>query len=148
MKFKVETVIKAPRQRVFGQAIDVANWDKIVTAIEKIEILTPGPIGVGTRFRETRKMFGQEASEEMTFAEFEPGSRFLLTAHSHGTRYRTEHMFSDYRDGTRLMITFEGKPVSHAARLMSPFGWLMCWSLQNMLAGDLDDLKSAVERAT
>jgi len=93
-------------------------------------------------------MFGQQASEEMTFAEIDPGSRFLLMGHSHGTNYRSEHVFSDCSDGTRLEISFEGKPVSPVARLMSPLGWLMCGSLQNMLAGDLADMKSAVERST
>lgn len=41
--------------------------------IQRIEILTPGPFGVGTRWRETRKMFGKEAAETFTVTGVEPG---------------------------------------------------------------------------
>ena len=39
----------------------------------RIEILTPGPFGVGTRWREVRKMFGREAAETFTVTAIEPG---------------------------------------------------------------------------
>lgn len=41
--------------------------------IQRIEVLTPGPFAVGTRWRETRKMFGKEASETFTVTAIEPG---------------------------------------------------------------------------
>jgi hypothetical protein len=47
-----------------------------VDGIQKLEKLTDGPVGLGTRFRETRRMFRKEAAEEMEFTAFEPGRSY------------------------------------------------------------------------
>lgn len=147
MKMVVEQDFLAPASFVFERTMDIKSWPQTVTAIKSVEILTPGPVGVGTRFRETRKMFGQDASEEMTFSEIVPNEKFVLTAYSHGTRYHTEHAFQDNGSGTRLTLTFEGVPETITARVMAPVGWLLCGSLKKILAGDLADVKRATEAA-
>jgi|ERR687892_544171 hypothetical protein len=146
MQCSVERLIRAPREIVFAVAIDILRWPEVIASIERIELLTPGPVGVGSRFRETRRMFGREATEEMTVSELAPPERFVLTAESHGTRYRAEHVFARAPDATRLTLVFSGEPVSFSARLLSPLGRLMSAHLKKQLEADLDDLKRAAER--
>ena len=67
MQIIVEETIRAPRTITFANAADVLNWPSMISAIQSTEILTREPIVAGTRFRETRKMYGQVSSEEMTF---------------------------------------------------------------------------------
>jgi hypothetical protein len=146
MQCSVERLFAAPREIVFAVAIDIPRWPEVISSIDRIELLTPGPIAVGSRFRETRRMFGREATEEMTVSELAPPQRFVLTAENHGTRYRAEHVLAPADTATRLTLVFSGEPVSFSARLLSPLGWLMSGHLKKQLEADLDDLQRAAER--
>ena len=126
--------------------MEVERWSDIIEAIERVEVLTPGPVAVGTRFRETRTMFGKRATEEMTVAELDPPRRLVLTAHNHGTAYRAEHLFEPQDNGTRLTLIFVGEPQSLLARVFSPIGYMMLGTLRRQLASDLADLAREAER--
>ena len=106
MKIEVETDIAAPPDVVFATVTDVPNWPNFVPAIEQLEILTSSPVGVGTKFRETRTMFGRKATEEMTVAVHDPPRRFDLTAENHGTRYLARHEITPPPGGSRLRLEF------------------------------------------
>jgi hypothetical protein len=88
-------------------------------------------VAVGTRFRETREMFGRKATEEMTVAEIEPPRRLVLTAFNHGTAYRVEHLLTAESAGTRVTL---------AARLLMPLGLLFRGTVRRQLVSDLADL--------
>lgn len=137
--------IAAPPERVFAVASDFANAPKAIPAILRVEMLTPGPVRPGARFRETRKMFGKEASEEMTVAELEPPRRYLLTAESHGCRYRTEFRFEPVAAGTEVVMTFRGEPLTALAKVMTIVMKPMFKSVAKLCARDLADLKRSIE---
>jgi hypothetical protein len=73
MKIPVECLVAAPPDIAFAAAIDVSNWPRFISGIQSVAVLTPGPVATGTRFLETRVMFGRQATEEMTL----PKSRRL-----------------------------------------------------------------------
>ncbi len=148
MKVRTQTLINAPPETVFRLATDITHWQDRIPGILRIEVLTPGPVRIGTVFRETRIMFGREATEEMTVAELEPPRRFALTATNHGASYFTLHEFEHDGAGTRVVVTFEGRPLSLYAWLFQPLGWLMKGMLRRMLAADLASLKAACEQGT
>src|SRR5262245_31641766 len=141
----VSTTIAAPVERVFALSTDLDNWAGHIKAIKKVEKLTPGPVGVGTRFRETRVMFGREATEEMTFTAFEPNRRYVLEANSCGAHFVSTFCFEPDGSGTRVEVTCEARPVSLMAKLMSPFAFLMKGMLKKSLVGDMNDLKASAE---
>ena len=97
MQIAVECFVEAPPDAAFSAAIDISNWPRFISGVQSVELLTPGPVAAGTRFRETRSIFGRQASEDMTLAQIEPPRRFLLTAFNHGTAYRAEHLFAPRR---------------------------------------------------
>ncbi len=138
--------IKAPVEAVFARATDFENAANVISAIIKMEIMTDGPIGVGTRFRETRMMFGREATETMEIVEFDPPHGFVLLAESHGSRYRTTFRYTESDGGTDLVMTFEATPLTLMAKIMST---LMKGMMKKMITKecgkDLDELKAAVE---
>jgi hypothetical protein len=144
--FSVDRHVDAPPDVVFARASDFRRATETVAAIVKMEILTSGPVGVGTRFRETRMLFGREATEEMTVTTFEPPRRYTLSAESHGSRYHTELSFVPDGQGTRMTMTFQGTPVTLTARVMSVLMRPMMKSVAKMCAKDLDDIKAAIER--
>ena len=145
MKISVSQTVNAQPALAFAIASDVKAWPGIIAGIESTEILTRDPIGPGTRFRETRRMHGKLATEEMVFAEFDPPDRFVLTAYSHGTRYRATHEFKGAGLATEMTLTFSGRPVTRMAHVLSPVAYLFAPLLRRQLASDLADLKHAIE---
>src|SRR5712691_8309653 len=108
----VSQQINAGPEVVFAACSDFARLPERVPAIKKVEMLTPGPVGVGTKFRETRIMFGREATEGMEFVAFDPPRQFELRAISCGAEYRTIHRFTPAGSGTRIDLEFRVKALS------------------------------------
>lgn len=145
MKISISERIIAPQERVFGLFADLDGFAGRVEGITKLERLTDGPVGVGTRWRETRLMFGKEATEEMEFTVFEPPRRYVVEAESHGTHYRSEYRFEPAGGATDVHMTFEGRPLTLGAKLLAPLGLLMAGTMKKCFAQDIADLKAAAE---
>ncbi|MBC7834882.1 MAG: SRPBCC family protein [Phycisphaerales bacterium] len=143
----VTTTIEAPARRVFEVFADLRNAAGRVKGITALEVLTEGPIGKGTRFRETRKMFGREATETMEILEFEPDRGYLVGGESCGMRWRSTFDFVPEAGGerTRVTMTFAATPLTLMAKLMSPLSGMMTKACRKMLERDLADLKGAAE---
>ncbi len=146
MHYQSERKIGRPRAEVFRAFTDLERVPTRVEGIERLEVLTEGPMQVGTRFRETRKMFGREATEEMTVTEFTELRGYVATAESCGARYRAEYTFDDAADGTKVSFTFEAKPVTFMAKVMTPItGPLARRMMKKCFEKDMDDLTAAIE---
>jgi hypothetical protein len=109
-------------------------------------MLTPGPVGVGTRFRETRVMFGRDSSEEMTVTAFDPPHSCTLEAYTCGAQFISEHRFKPDGAGTLLELSIRTEPRTLLAKLASPLGVLMTGPMKKMILADMEDLKVAVEQ--
>lgn len=146
MKIACSEHINAPVEKVFAVAADPHHAADVISAITKMEVLTDGPVGVGTRFRETRIMFGKEATEEMEFSVFDPPRSYTLVADSHGCHYVSTFRFIPDGAGTRVDFEFTGDAHSFGAKVMSAvMGPLMKGTMRKMLAKDLGELKRYVE---
>ncbi len=143
--FKYETRIEAPPEDVFRAASDVRGWPEAISGITGVEVLTEGPIGLGTRFRETRVMFGRPATEEMEFLAFDPPRSYLVGCDSHGCRYRSLFSFEAEEGGTRVEMEFEAVPLTFMAKIMSFIMKPMMKSMHKIMRQDLEDLKAAIE---
>lgn len=51
MHFERSIDIDAPPDRVWAVVSDVGAWPKVVDTVERIELLTPPPLGTGSRVR-------------------------------------------------------------------------------------------------
>lgn len=146
MKIACSEHVDAPVERVFAVASDIERAPEVISAITKMDMLTPGPVGVGTRFRETRIMFGKEATEVMEFTVFDPPRSYTLVADSHGCHYMSTFRFTPEAGGTRVDFEFTGDAHSFGAKVMSAvMGPLMKGTMRKMLAKDLRELKHAAE---
>lgn len=146
MHCQFERTIDAPPDRVFEVASDFAGAPRRISAITRVEMLTEGPVRVGTRFRETRTMFGREATEEMTVTEFDAGHRYVLGCENHGTRYRSEVRVAPHGEGqSTIVMTFEARPLTMIARVLGVLTKPMVKKVVQACEKDLDDLKAAVE---
>lgn len=147
MKVIGTTQVNAPLEKTFEVFSDVTKAQERIPSITKVEIIEgPTREGVGTKWKETRTMFGQEASEIMWISAYEPNTTYTVSAESHGTRYTTIFKFTPNDNGTTTVdMTFEGIPVSTAAKMLSMLAFLMKGATQKALQDDLEALKKAAE---
>ncbi len=57
--------IAAAPDRVFATITDIPNTPTVISAIASVALLTDGPVGPGTRWRETRRLLGHAATETL-----------------------------------------------------------------------------------
>ena len=118
----------------------------MIDDIIKVEMLTDGPVGVGTRWRETRMMFKKEATEEMWVTGFDPPNGYTVEAESHGMHYSTLFSFTPDRDGTKVSWVFSGTALSLGAKIMSPiFSVFMTGMMKKCMLRDLEALRGVVK---
>lgn len=144
-RFTIEKYMDAPPGVVFDTALDLRSLAKTIRGIEELEVLTGDPIGPGTRFRETRVLFGKRATEVMEITVFERPSRWVFEAESHGTKYVTSHELVPEGSGTKLLLTFSGEPRTFLARVMGVVFSFLMKACMREVEKDLDDLKAVVE---
>ncbi|MEU3606931.1 SRPBCC family protein [Streptomyces sp. NPDC035033] len=144
----VERRVAASPGRVWESITDLPELPRVLSGVQRVEVLTEGVFGVGTRWRETRRMFGKEATEEMTVTECEPPDRYVTVAGSHGMRYVSElSLRADGPGASVLRMTFSARPADGRApkllaRLLARLGTK---AVAKALAKDLDDIARAVE---
>ncbi len=144
-KFSMSEYIASPPEIVFEVASDFRHAAENIQGIERLEVLTDGPIGVGTRFRETRVMFGKESTEEMEITAFDTPRSYVVEAESCGGRFRFEYRFDGDAAGTTVQIEVETYAVSFLAKLMSPLSKLMMGPMKKCIAADFNDIKRVAE---
>src|SRR5438093_1707467 len=67
----VSSRIDAPTRRVFDMFTDVEHAAEHVSGISRIEMLTPGPFRLGTRWRESRQLLGRVDDADLEVTAFE-----------------------------------------------------------------------------
>lgn len=137
--------VNAPPEVVFSVASDLANAAEYVQGIERIELLTPKPIGVGTKWRETRKMMGQETTETLEITAFNPPQSYTVEANSCGSHFASTFRFAPEANGTRVELEINCRADSFFAKMMSPFSGMMVGMMKKMVDQDLEDVKRVAE---
>lgn len=141
----VSQVVAAPPDVVFRAATDFAGAPGRIRAIKRVKVLTEGPVRVGTRFEETREMFGREATETMEVTSLDPPRSYVLGAESHGCRYRSELRFEPEGSGTRVTMSFAAEPLTFFSKVMGVLMAPMAKKIAQECGRDLDDLAAHCE---
>lgn len=145
-QFSLNISVDAPKEEVFRIFTDFENAPKRVRGISKLEVLTDGPVGVGTRFRETREMFKREATEEMEITQLTPGESYTVGCETCGCEYATVFRFTPTRSGTDVEMQMTTRAISLFAKIMSPIMSLMMGPMmRKCMMQDMADLKAAAE---
>ncbi len=148
MEFKTQIEIKAPKEKVWTIISDIENSKDNISAIESIEVLEQPTEGLlGLKWKETRTMFGKQATEIMWITESIENQHYQTRAESHGAIYISRLWVDETDNGTILNMSFNGTPVTFGAKFMSTvLGWMFKNATQKALKKDLEDIKAAAER--
>lgn len=139
--------INAPLGRVWSVFTDLESSAERLSAVEGVEVLTDGPFAVGTTWRETRKMFGRTATEEMCVTDLEHHTSYSVGAMSQGTTYVSRFDFSQTGPvTTTVRFTFTGETQGVVRKAIATLMWpLFRRRLEKELRRDLDDLAAHCE---
>jgi hypothetical protein len=132
----------APPDRLWAVASDFARAPERIKAITKVEMLTPGPVGAGTRFREWRGRHGVD----MEVAAWSPPRSYSLRGYAMGTEFLSEIRCVPDGAGSRVEMEIHVRPKTFGAKLLSPLMALMSKGMVKMCAKDLVDIAAAAER--
>ncbi len=143
----VSTHVSAPIERAFEVYTELDKAAQRIPGITSLEVLSEGPFGEGTRWRETRVMFKKQVTEEMWVSGFDPPKSYTVDAASHGMHYSTLFSFTPDGDGTKVSWTFSGTAQTLGTKIMSPiFNVLMKGTMKRCMLRDLEALRDVCDR--
>lgn len=146
--FSTELEIAAAPEQVFAAMTDLDAAARWMRGLVRVEKLTEGEFGLGTQFREIRRILGKEATEQFEVTAYDPPRRYGLRLDgADGAPSKSEYLLSvelqPEGPGTRLHATGEVRVPGLVARLL---GRLFVRSMKKAYDKDLVALKAYLER--
>ena len=142
MKISLQRHINAPIETVFDAIAHIESFSRASPDIVGIEYLTEQKRGVGTRFRETRRMGRREAATELEVTEYDPPERVRLVSEAGGAKWDTVFSVRPASNGTVLAMDMTATPNNVVSRLMLP---LMRRPISRAIENDLRAVKEWCE---
>ncbi len=139
--------IKASKEQVWALITDIEKSKDRIECITDIKVLERPERGVvGLKWEETRKLFGKEATETMWITEASEYEFYKTRAENCGCIYISTVSISPSETGVDLSMSFESRPQTFLAKLMSPMMFLMSSSIRKAFKKDLVDIKNCLEK--
>ncbi|HSI66718.1 MAG TPA: SRPBCC family protein [Planococcus sp. (in: firmicutes)] len=105
MAFTETVYIDAPVETVFAITTDFAHSPMIMANVMKTEMLTEGPMQVGTQVKEVRNVRGKEVETVLVVTEFMPNETFTVRSESAGMTVEYQYLFKAEESGTTVDFT-------------------------------------------
>lgn len=146
--FSTAVYIESPPPVVFEALTNLDAAGQWMPNFVRIEKITGGPIGPGTEWRETRRMFGKESTEHFRVTRFDRPSRLdLLIDGAKGSSGRGEYVFVfellPERTGTTVELTGDIRMPG----IWGLFSRFMVGTFKKACHKDLEALKAHLESA-
>ncbi|MET1087391.1 MAG: SRPBCC family protein [Arthrobacter sp.] len=140
--------IQAPPEKVWSVITDIPGSAATLSGVASVQLLTEGPYKEGTRWKETRKMFGKAETVEMWVAGANPNRSTTVKAREGDADYTTRFTLAPRDAGTDLTLTFEAeviKPTLASKIMMLLFGRIGLAATRKALTKDLAEIAAKAE---
>jgi Polyketide cyclase / dehydrase and lipid transport len=148
----VTRFVNAPTERVWRVFTDLRARVHRLSSVAGVDVVSEGPFGTGTVWRETRTTpDGMPLTEEFRVDEAVAPTRFTVVSPGIGANYRTTYSFTSveigrHRGRTLVTVVQEGAPTAPYGRFLAlVFGGLAARTVEGALRQDLTDLAIAAE---
>jgi carbon monoxide dehydrogenase subunit G len=135
-------VVERPAEEVFAYLTDPARIGEWQSSVVSARLDGEGPMRVGARVIETRRLLGKRIDARMEVVEHDPPRRFTIEAVSGPVPFRVRSVLAEVDGGTRLEAVVEGEPGTFF-RLAEP---LVVRAVERELRGNLQMFKDRLER--
>ena len=139
--FENTVTIRRPVEDVFAFLADFENvptWNHAIVETRKV---SPGPVGVGTTYRQTRSV-PRRSEEGFQVTVFEPASRLQVQGEIGPFRARVNYLLEPMGGGTRLTNAVE----LGSSGLLTVVAPLATTRVKSAVAANLDTLKQILEQ--
>lgn len=99
-------VIEAPIEQVWNELADIPGQVRWMREMKSVRLLTPGPVGVGTRGEATVRILGISVTDPVEVTEFVPPRRFAIRHEGLFTGGGIIELRSG-ADGTTTIVTWD-----------------------------------------
>ena len=135
-------LIDKPVKDVFAFITNPANMPKWNVAVVSMEQITPGAVGLGTKFKNVGEMMGRRIEGEMEVIAFEPDSKYGFQMNAGPVQVNVTLGFKTVGTGTKLSLNAQGNPGG-LFKLAEP---VMQGRVKSMMEENLARLKSVLEK--
>jgi uncharacterized membrane protein len=104
-QIEVRVWIDRPAEEVFAYVVDLDRWPEWRSDVVGGELLTDGPIGVGTRARGIGKILGRPFTIDVEVTALEPGIRFGYRPVKGPLQTNNLYTFQTQAGGTLVILT-------------------------------------------
>ena len=139
--FENTVTITRPVEEVFTYLADAENLPQWNYAIEQTRKISPGPVGVGTVYRQTRTLPGR-SQEDFEIVVFQPPGQLALDGTFGPFKARASYLLEPAASGTTLTNKWDLQPTSAPLRLLGP---LAIPKVRSAVAENLRTLKQILE---
>jgi carbon monoxide dehydrogenase subunit G len=140
--------IRATPEKVWAVISDIPGSAATLSGVESVQMLSDGPYGEGTRWKETRSMMGRSETVEMWVAQADPPRSTTVKAHQGGADYTTKFSLAGRDGGTDLALSFGAevaRPTLLSKITMALFGKIGMSITRKALAKDLAEIAAKAE---
>ena len=140
--------INAAPEKVWAVISDIPGSAATLSGVDAVQMLSDGPYGEGTRWKETRTMMGRQETVEMWVSQADPPRSTTVKALQGGADYTTHFALNGRDGGTDLTLTFGAtvlKPTILSRITMALFGKIGMSMTRKALGKDLAEIAAKAE---
>src|SRR5688572_3998586 len=105
------TLIDKPVQDVFAFVANPNNMSKWNSAVVSLQQITPGAVGVGTRFKSVGEAMGHRIEGELQVVTYEPDTKCGFQMQAGPMQMNLTLSFKPVGTGTKLSLNAQGNPA-------------------------------------
>ena len=135
------SLIDLPVKDVFAFTSDPNNMSKWNSAVVSIQQVTPGAVGVGTKFKTAGQVFGRRLEGKLQVQVYEPDSKCEFQLNAGPMQMNIQLFFKAAGSGTELSLNVQGNP----AGVFKLAEGVMTGQVKSLMEGNFARLKSVLE---
>jgi len=135
-------LVDKPIKDVFAFVANPNNMSKWNSAIVSLQQITPGEVGVGTKFKSVGEMMGRRIEGEMQIIAYEPDTKCSFQVNAGPMQVNMNLTFKTVGTGTKISLNAQGNP----AGIFKIAEGMMAGRVKAMMEENLERLKSVLEK--
>ncbi len=135
-------LIDRPMKDVFAFVSNPNNMSKWNSAVVSLEQVSPGAVGVGSKFKTVGEMMGRRIEGEMQIAAYEPDTKCGFQVNAGPMQVNLMLSFKTVGTGTKVSLNAQGNPGG----IFKLAEGVMTGQIKSMMEGNLTRLKDALEK--
>ena len=135
------TLIDRPVKDVFAFVANPNNMSKWNSAVVSIEQVTPGEVGVGTKFKTVGEALGRRLEGELQVQAYEPDTKCGFQLNAGPMQMNMTLLFKTVGTGTKLNLNVQGNP----AGIFKLAEGVMTGQVKSLMEANFARLKSVLE---